>query len=192
MSMTTLNLFLLNRREFVIPPRTRLVLLTDKKVDRYSCFPPLLLCLVQMVPVRNLPGIPRVNNTLHCNLRPMYTLERRQEAGTQTTLLRLDTLFAWIHRGIERLSSPFSRDGEGTTYENSAPTWVVRRGENTFVDRDLSPRSGFGPGCFTCFILDNDPRVRYEGQWNLNQSRFLTTKHSSTTPGSKASLSFNG
>lgn len=150
-----------------------------------------LLCLVQMAPVQNRRGTLQVNNTLCRNLRPKDTLERKHGAGPQSTLFRLDTLFHWIYRQLGRLSSPSLRS-EGATYDGGRPARMIRKSTNSFMGRDLSPRFGDGHSCFTCFILDNDPRVRYEGQWSLDQSKFFTTKHSSTTSGSKASLSFNG
>lgn len=165
-------------------------LLTDKKVDRCSSFPP---SLVQMAPVQNQRGTLQVNSNSRHNLK-LDTLERKHGAGPQSTLFRLNTLLHWIYRQFGHLSSP-SLCSEGPAHEGDRPPRIIQKSTTSFMDRDLSPRpGGFGDdhSCSTCFIMDNDPRVHYEGQWSLVQSRFFSTKHSSTTSGSKASLSFNG
>ncbi|KAF9450627.1 hypothetical protein P691DRAFT_725724 [Macrolepiota fuliginosa MF-IS2] len=83
----------------------------------------------------------------------------------------------------------------GPSRENAIatlPSSVVHDDSDYTTDHRLLPRtdSQHGP-CFECFVQDNDPRVRYDGQWSLNRAGFSTT-HSTTSSGSTASLTFNG
>ncbi|KAF9530191.1 hypothetical protein CPB83DRAFT_187802 [Crepidotus variabilis] len=53
-----------------------------------------------------------------------------------------------------------------------------------------TPAPSFGP-CPSCVVQDNDPRVRYQGVWQLNGPGQFTT-HSTVETGASVSMTFNG
>lgn len=108
-----------------------------------------------------------------------------QEAGPQRITFGIEFLYRWACR---KLGNPPPDSFRGSAAASSSG---IHKHGSPITRRSLSPRFGGQRGCFECFIRDNDPRVRYEGQWNLNTVKFSTT-HSTTTSGSKASLTFNG
>lgn len=102
-------------------------------------------------------------------------------------------------KSVSRNNDKFNNDNNNGSHNNNNSN-NSNNGDNTpsssssNKDKDNSPSASAAKTspCVGPCIKDNDPRLTYQGPWTLASDSAGNTFHSTVTPGSTVSLSFNG